>query len=687
MLQGLTGEAKLDKAKDIFTLWQSKWDKTYVAMREDNDFRDGKQWSDADRKSLQDQQRPVLTLNVTKNVVDHIVGTYEDNRMEARSVPVGTEDLFATEMLNRLADRAEKDASVHRKQVDSFECAATVGVGYLHLDVEANRGDTDDMRIVVSVVKPFDVVCDPDSVEPDMSDARGVFVSKWLSKGEFRGDYPKFSSNTQITSIFSDSGEAGRAEATEVRGEPNFNEDGPSDHTLGSTVNWYDTTNDKIRVVHFEYWQPVRMSRVVNPLNQNIEIKTEDELAALRAQFDGVDIELEVESTFWDQEIQWMEFTATKTLFDDSSPLPIEDFSIFPTVANREGNTGMPYGIVRNLKDPQREINKRWSQMLHLLVQQGQPGIIAEVGALVNVDDAKIQAKVPGGVILVKKGGLSGGMVQERGVPAFPDAPARIHEMAIGMHSRIGGVNADSLQGPRGVPPAAATAELEHRKSMLSVRKLLMNAQLTQQRLRRAMVQLVVNTFSDAQLTRMLGNTPGLTVVNDTIILQDPQSGQTQQVSIDDLNRLRYDVEMDVFSKGSSHRLMKFQRLMVMTQNGIPIDPEILYESAVNAPDEVMKLTAFAQQLQQASQQAQQQDAQQTAQIEAGRQEVKMLEAQNKVMHNRALEQQSAVDSERTYELGLIEQHVKAAGMDMNTFMSIFQTIAAAVPREPVSAA
>jgi hypothetical protein len=44
-----------------------------------------------------------------------------------------------------------------------------------------------------------------------------------------------------------------------------------------------------------------------------------------------------------------------------------EQFEYIPLILKRMSRTGIPYGLVENAKDPQQEINKRRSKMMHLL--------------------------------------------------------------------------------------------------------------------------------------------------------------------------------------------------------------------------------------------------------------------------------------------------------------------------------
>jgi hypothetical protein len=69
-----------------------------------------------------------------------------------------------------------------------------------------------------------------------------------------------------------------------------------------------------------------------------------------------------VTETMMDKKVKWLQFTGNEILFDDDSPLPFPGFSICPLFVFTDASkrTANHFGIVRLMKDPQREINKRF---------------------------------------------------------------------------------------------------------------------------------------------------------------------------------------------------------------------------------------------------------------------------------------------------------------------------------------
>lgn len=675
MFEGLSESAKHLEAKRIFVRTVGESDESRSAMVEDYDFHAGKQWTSEERAFLQNNLRPVLTFNVTKPIVDHLVGANEDNRMEPRVAPAGANDMARADILNTLWDRIAKDANAQQIGMDVFERAAIGGIGVWHIDLE--RESADRLKIVFTSVDPFDVHWDQSAEATDLSDARYVFMDKWLSKGEFRAEYPDFPTR-ELNTLF----ELMKADETL-----------PSIHGLGAPIveslddpddplTWFDTLHHQVRVVHMEYHQPVRVYTAFNPFTGAVEEMTGAQRVAFAERFGmtvvAFDESFDVEAR-WESEVRWLEYTANDVLFDDLSPMPIEGFSVVPVIGNMDYRTRQPYGVVRPLKDPQREINKRWSQMLHLLNIQGQGGLIVEEGALIDKRDAQKAQREPGGMILVKDGKLGTGAVQERTIPQMPEAPARIHEMAMNMISRLSGVHVDNLMEPRGIPEAAATAQLKQRQSLLTVRRLFQNFQTAQQTILQRSLRAILGTAIDQQIEDMLGDTERW-VVRQGVVL-DIQA--QQPVPIRNLRDLQYSVDMDTVAANSSQHLLELQTLIGLAGIGVPVSPDVLIDDAVMGTEKRIELKAFVQQAQeQAAKQAEMSMKLEAAKL-AQTQQTAQGAQQEKSQHARTLEQQASIDSEREHELGLLEQRVKASGMQFDQFLQIVQTLTDLVQPTP----
>jgi hypothetical protein len=94
-------------------------------------------------------------------------------------------------------------------------------------------------------------------------------------------------------------------------------------------------------------------------------------------------------------------------VYHDRSPYKHNDFSLTPTWCFRRHRDGMPYGVVRGLRDPQDEYNKRRSKAIFAI---NAARILYEEDALcdgTDADDFADDASKPDAMLKVAKGALS----------------------------------------------------------------------------------------------------------------------------------------------------------------------------------------------------------------------------------------------------------------------------------------
>lgn len=90
-------------------------------------------------------------------------------------------------------------------------------------------------------------------------------------------------------------------------------------------------------------------------------------------------------------EIRMLAFFDNVVLEDIQSPYKHGFIPFVPFICYYQGEDDIPSGVVRDLKDPQREINKRRSQELHILNTQSNGGWISEEGAMSPQQEASLR--------------------------------------------------------------------------------------------------------------------------------------------------------------------------------------------------------------------------------------------------------------------------------------------------------
>jgi len=88
-------------------------------------------------------------------------------------------------------------------------------------------------------------------------------------------------------------------------------------------------------------------------------------------------------------------------LYNGPSPYKHNSFGFVPWWCYRRGRDGMPYGVMRRIRDPQDDLNKRASKTLFLLSTNR---VVADHDAVEDHDEAREEVARPDAYIIKKKG-------------------------------------------------------------------------------------------------------------------------------------------------------------------------------------------------------------------------------------------------------------------------------------------
>ena len=233
-----------------------------------------------------------------------------------------------------------------------FKDKIICGQGFYWLSYDFDY-DKLDGTIRIERVKPFDIFIDPECEASDLSDAEWCGRYSWESPDKLKQLYKD--KEQEIDSLVHEYDESER-ELEQVNGEPL----------------WWSKGLKKVRVV--QYWYKEYVTKKLFETPQGVmsgeDVVKNPELMVMLAEA-GVQGQ-EVPCT----EIRYMTFAGTVVLEEGKSPY---EHKRFPLVRDVCYNTGVrdelddslePAGIIRDIKDVQRELNKNRSQRMHVVNQQ-----------------------------------------------------------------------------------------------------------------------------------------------------------------------------------------------------------------------------------------------------------------------------------------------------------------------------
>ena len=451
---------------------------------------------------------------------------------------------------------------------------------------------------MIERVDPFGIYIDPEAHELDFSDAKFLIRAKWVSKDELMQVYPE------------------KAEAI----ENNYSVYDPIEKENHEQIDidplYYSSELKKVRVV--ECWYKERTQYTIFTTIDGQQLPQEQvtpEMIQMGMIADSQDIPR--------TEVKLCVFFDRTMLEEITSPYQHGEFPYVPIIYHYYGVGDVPAGFVRDLKDPQREVNKRRIQELHLLNTTANGGGFIEEGAMTpdQEDEFKRMNNIPGHFNKVAPGALAQGRIREREPKNPPVAIIQAEQQAAEDLKVISGIN-ESLLGVD-VPSQASGRAIELRQKQAVSHLAVIFDKLRQAKRkiakllwgRRGRAGLIPQFYTAEKTYRIEGeNGQEFVQVNQQIIQQDPIAGLVVK-TLNDLSQGEFDIVIsDVESSTTQRQAQLWTLVDSVTKLNIPAN--LIFDTLIDLSDLPNKNDIKMRWQQQQEEQKQQQQQQWQAQIQ-----------------------------------------------------------------------
>jgi len=333
-------------------------------MLEDLEFRASEQWPNNVRTMREQDNRPCLTVNRMPSFIRQVTNNQRVSRPAIEISPTGdVADEQVAEVIQGVVRHIEikSDADVAYTTAGEHQC--TMGRGYVRVVTDYIDDDSfslDQEIKITRVPNPFSVYMDPNSQQPDASDARYGFVVEDLPLSEYRNRFPE-------------SALAGLSDFTS---------------TGNDEQEWMPEGN--IRIAEYFYVEEVREAMVLLLLPDGSRVR---EKKASLASADpsvlpaGVTIVAERETTT--RQVRWALINAVEVLegnedLTGGTEWPGKYIPIVPVTGDEININGVVdyRGIVRDAKDPQRMYNYWVSAQTEMIALAPRAPFIAAEGQM-----------------------------------------------------------------------------------------------------------------------------------------------------------------------------------------------------------------------------------------------------------------------------------------------------------------
>lgn len=410
------GEHPLDNAENhtLFTRLWTWWVETRDAHTEsrskrlrDHEFKDGRQWDPEEEAEIRDRGQEPLVFNLIKLMVDWVVGTERRTRIDWNVLPREDDDVEGAQLKKNLLKYTSDVNKTGWHRSLAFEDAAISGVGFLE---DCVVKATNEEPCASRYQDWRGIWWDAHSRDPLFDDCRFMFRRKYLDL-----DYAE--------AMFPERVEALRRAAT-CNLDPGLEllEDdsmlpalfaGAQNALSRSIAIAMGRARERVSVWECWYREPRREKRLESVFG------AEDPLHG--AAFDPANPEhAAAEQNGLFSLTEGVTDVMRVAFFCESGLLEVKDSPYkhgrFPFTAiwgYRDHLDGMPYGIVRQVIDPQRDYNKRRSKALFLLSTNQ---VLFEDGTIDEEGEDEVFAEIarPDGRIRVRTGALADNRFQIR---------------------------------------------------------------------------------------------------------------------------------------------------------------------------------------------------------------------------------------------------------------------------------
>lgn len=373
--------------------WQRQLANRYQ-MALDCDYYDGLQWSEEDAQVLMERNQAPLVFNEIKPTIDWMIGTERRTRIDAKVLGREKNDNDSanakTQLLKYLDDTNK--TVFHRSH--AFGDAIRAGLGWMEVGL---RGDPTEELLYKRYESWRNMLYDSNDTTRDLSESRYVFRWKWLDDDVAEAYFPDRADIVRRavidgTSLTVENEEdvwymgarvtaPGQDYASAAVGR--FN---PIDH---SALAW--SRRSRVKVIECWYRMPTMRRKFSGGdlLGVEFDSNNPEHIAALRSGYSVFDkLEMEVRCAI---------FTSAGLVWEGPSPYHHGRFPFIPIWCYRRQRDNAPYGAIRQMRDPQDDLNKRHSKAQWILSTNQ---VEMEEGAVEDIEELRQEVARPDAIIV-----------------------------------------------------------------------------------------------------------------------------------------------------------------------------------------------------------------------------------------------------------------------------------------------
>jgi hypothetical protein len=482
---------------------------------EDQRFFAGHQWKEEHINARLSEGRPAITVNYCLPIVNAVVGEERLNRQQITIYGRDPTDDYGgnamTELIRWVMYGSNGDYAVSKM----FRSTATTGRGWV--EVRINWLDDPEGLIEVKEVPRKEMYTDPVSREEDLSDARFLVREKWLTEDEIEAMWPdKIEDVKRLRARWGT--EAGN---TIIEPAPGSDKYGKSNHKI------YNDKEGTWQCLEAWHWEVLPGQIVLNDQTGQLEELTNDEFQVVNDERNQEIAQAQAMNAVATEMVPGMAMSGVvpvpppikatprpiKRYFQgfiigdvvlQRGPSPhkfLKRFPYVPCFGMRDEDKERWFGLIRAIKDPQRQHNVEQSAILQWTQQMPKGGWMAPKGAFVDRQRWEQRSAQPG---FIGEYNANRGKPEPIRPPTLPRhvlelAPTRLQNMR-----DISGVNVD-LMGNTQKDSPGVVMELRRKQALTVLQTLFDNLRLARRILGQVLIAFIQQYIADGRQVRVVG--------------------------------------------------------------------------------------------------------------------------------------------------------------------------------------
>lgn len=539
-----TKSQSLEDHQDIVKEFGENYERAYQQLNtyyaeayRDLGYSLGNQWSLEEISYLNNQRRSSFTYNMCRRLVNLIEGIQREGRLATRISPIEDAADMTAELMTDVMQYIMTSGMGYEKISQGFRDSLVTGISWIcpYLDY---RNDPVNGDVAFNITNWNDSIWDPFFFNKDMSDC-----TFWARR--------KYIDRTTVISLLPDQEER-------INALPYGNRDDKFTY-MSFARNW----GMQKLLNYTEYWRrkwEVKDMLVDMESGETTEWKgPKDRLKFLQALHPSLQIIRKPVRS-----VELGVIVEGELLYYGKDPYGLDDYPCVPIFGGDYSPTYDLYtwklqGIVRYIRDPQTELNKRISRHVDLLDSQLNSGWIAKTGAVTNTSSL---FKSGNGQVVFIRPDAQMEDVQRIMPPDIPQGQMMLTEMFNDIIPNILGINPEMLGMPENekVETAAILAKMRQAAGLISLRGVFDNLAESQKILGQKVMKMMQVNYSPEKIKLITKKDPTPEFYSKSFA--------------------RYDVVVEEGLLTNTQRQTEFMQYLTLKQMGMPIPDSLIIEKS-----------------------------------------------------------------------------------------------------------